>query len=144
MSIVIFTSVLIPVITANAETLPIANFYIDEDHETPYYQLTASEDWKIPSVIPEKSGYTFKGWTDGGMSVYKAGASVAALTEDKEFYALWQENVAPIESLPVFTDMEKIWLTLGLAILLALIAFVYYWFIIKKKSFKDFFKSSKN
>lgn len=121
-------------ITVFADTSYTVSFYIDSEDEEPFYTITPDGEWNIPAEAPQKEGYIFKGWTDGGLKLYASGeAYTAGLTGDKSFFAVFEKEIKPIEKEPIFTETEKAFLLAGLALALALIAVFYYIFVIKKK-----------
>ena len=55
-------------------------------------QKTYGEDIKLPSPIPSKTGYTFKGWSSNNKDIeYQAGETFS-LNEDTTLYAIWIVN----------------------------------------------------
>ena len=46
--------------------------------------------YTIPSEIPEKAGYTFKGWSDG-QNTYNAGTELTNIAGNIPFTAVWEE-----------------------------------------------------
>ena len=55
-------------------------------------QKTYGEDIQLPSPIPSKTGYTFKGWSSNNKDIeYQAGETFS-LNEDTTLYAIWEAN----------------------------------------------------
>ena len=55
-------------------------------------QKTYGEDIQLPSPIPSKTGYTFKGWSSNNKDIeYQAGETFS-LNEDTTLYAIWIVN----------------------------------------------------
>ena len=55
-------------------------------------QKTYGEDIQLPSTIPSKTGYTFKGWSSNNKDIeYQAGEPFS-LNEDTTLYAIWEAN----------------------------------------------------
>lgn len=46
--------------------------------------------YTIPGDVPEKAGYTFKGWSDG-QNMYNAGTELTNIAGDIAFTAVWEE-----------------------------------------------------
>lgn len=121
-----------------------ARFYLDTD--TLYTEITVTDGTlTIPSSRPEKEGYTFQGWTDGGMKLYQPDETYDAkdTENDLSFYAVFKAEVQEITYKPVFSNTDKAFLLAGLAVFLALVAFIYWWFILNKKSFRDLWNALK-
>ena len=57
--------------------------------------------YTIPTEVPEKTGYTFKGWSDG-QNTYNAGAELTNIAGNITFTAIWEAK-AP-EHVPVVPD----------------------------------------
>ena len=57
--------------------------------------------YTIPAEVPEKTGYTFKGWSDG-QNTYNAGAELTNIAGNITFTAIWEAK-AP-EHVPVVPD----------------------------------------
>jgi|GEM_PF-6517077 hypothetical protein len=67
------------------------------------------------------------------MNKFESGATLGAVWEP-------EKPAAPPEDEPFFTKTQFIVLAVSAAVLLALIAGAYYWFVIKKRNFSDIFK----
>ncbi len=66
-----------------------------EGNGAPSVSVPASENRfiRLPKYIPEKAGYTFKGWTDG-TNTYTAGSRYKMGSADTTLTAVWEKNNA--------------------------------------------------
>ena len=71
-----------------------AHFYVDYGDTKPYLSVSLLYGDPIfePSVVPVKTGYTFKGWSLDGENVVSEYELGNIGDEDKHIYAVWEAN----------------------------------------------------